>query len=154
MTVLVSDEQDDPIPMQSLSDLVGIVMEAEGLERDTVIDLTFVGEAAMTELNQTHMNKTGSTDVLSFPIEEAQQGIPPRRDPAGPPVHLGDVFVCPRVVAANATKTDVSFSDELALVVVHGVLHLLGYDHVDDADPELMEGRERSILQQVGRVRP
>lgn len=154
MTVLVSDEQDDPIPMQSLSDLVGIVMEAEGLERDTVIDLTFVGEAAMTELNQTHMNKTGPTDVLSFPIEDAQPGISPRRNPAGPPVHLGDIFVCPRVVAANATETDVPFSDELALVVVHGVLHLLGYDHVDDDDADLMESRERSILQQVGSVRP
>lgn len=154
MTVLVSDEQDDPIPIQPLSDLVGIVMEAEGLERDTVVDLMFVGEVAMTQLNQTHMNKSGPTDVLSFPIEDAQPGTPLRRDPAGPPVHIGDIFVCPRVVAANATETDVPFSDELALVVVHGVLHLLGYDHVDDDDAELMEGRERSILQQVGRVRP
>jgi probable rRNA maturation factor len=153
VTVLVTDDQDEPIPIEPLSGLARIAMEAEGLETETVVSLSFVDVAAMTLLNEAHMDKQGPTDVLSFPIEDAVPGSPPQRDPDGPPLHLGDIFVCPEVVGTNAKTAGVSVDDELSLMVVHGVLHLLGYDHVDDADAELMEGRERSILQSVGRVR-
>jgi probable rRNA maturation factor len=153
VTVLVTDDQDEPIPIEPLSGLARIAMEAEGLETETVVSLSFVDVAAMTLLNEAHMNKQGPTDVLSFPIEDAVPGSPPQRDPDGPPLHIGDIFVCPEVVGANAKTAGMSVDDELSLMVVHGVLHLLGYDHVDDADAELMEGRERSILQSVGRLR-
>lgn len=153
MTVLVTDDQDEPIPIEPLSDLVRIAMEAEGLEAETVVALSFVDIVAMTSLNETHMDKRGPTDVLSFPIEDAVPGDPPQRDPDGPPLHIGDIVVCPEVVCVNAKTAGVSVDDEMSLIVVHGVLHLLGYDHVDDGDAEFMEGRERAILHSVGRVR-
>ncbi len=67
---------------------------------------------------------------------------------------LGDVVVCPPVVRRNAAAADVPFGDEMALMVVHGILHLLGYDHEDDGDAEKMEQRERDLLALVGRTRP
>ncbi len=63
-------------------------------------------------------------------------------------------MICPEVVRSRAEAAAVPFDDEMALMVVHGLLHLLGYDHVDDADAALMEGRERSYLAAVGRTRP
>lgn len=153
MTVLVTDDQDDPIPTEPLSDLAGITMEAEGLEAETVVALSLVDVSRMAVLNETHLGKTGPTDVLSFPIEDAIPGDPPVQIAGGPPVHIGDIFICPEIVKANALSQEVSFDDEMSLMVVHGVLHLLGYDHVDDADAELMEGRERTILEAAGRVR-
>lgn len=153
MTVLVTDDQDDPISTKPLSDLARIAMEAEGLDSETVVALSFVDVAAMTVLNESHMDRPGPTDVLSFPIEDAVPGSPPERDPDGPPLHIGDIFICSEVVRSNAEQAGVSVDDEMSLMVVHGVLHLLGYDHVNDDDAEVMERRERTILETVGRVR-
>ena len=74
--------------------------------------------------------------------------------PDGPPLNLGDVIICPTVVASNAASAEVEFDDELALMVVHGLLHLLGYDHHEDEEAERMEARERTLLSAVGRIRP
>ena len=155
MNVLFSDEQDDPLERSDwIVELAAHVLAAEGLDADTHLGVSLVGEAQMAELNADAMGKDGPTDVLSFPIEDAAPGDPPRRVSGGPPIHLGDVVICPSVVHSNAAAAEVAFEDELALMVVHGVLHLLGYDHVDDADAEHMEGRERHLLQAAGRVRP
>ena len=78
----------------------------------------------------------------------------PRPSPDGPPLNLGDVIICPQVVASNAAAADVDFGDELALMVVHGILHLLGYDHHVDEEAEHMEERERTLLAAMGRTRP
>ena len=72
----------------------------------------------------------------------------------GPPRNIGDIFICPAVVADNARSAAVSFQDEMALMVVHGLLHLLGYDHTVDSEAEQMEQRERDLLAAVGRTRP
>ena len=107
----------------------------------------------MTELNVAHMNKEGPTDVLAFPLEHLAPGKHPVFTDGGPPPFLGDVFICPAVVAGNADREQVPFDDEMALMVVHGILHLLGYDHAVDAEAEHMEQRERELLAGVGRVR-
>jgi probable rRNA maturation factor len=106
----------------------------------------------MAELNAAYMGEEGPTDVLSFPIEDFSAGAV--GEPGGPPLLLGDVIICPSVVRSNAAAAAVAFEDEMALMVVHGILHLLGRDHVVDADAELMEQREREILAMVGRKRP
>ena len=155
MNVTFADEQDDPLePSGWIVDLASHVLGAEGLDGDTHLGVTLVSGAYMAALNADAMGKEGPTDVLSFPLEDATPGAPPRRLPGGPPIHVGDVVICPAVVQANAAVAQVPYEDELALMVVHGVLHLLGYDHVDDADAEQMEGRERQVLAAVGRVRP
>jgi len=152
-----SDEQDDPLESAQaewLVDLATRVLVAEGLDDDTHCGLAFVGPDDMARLNQDAMGRNGPTDVLSFPLEDAVPGSPPMPTSGGPPIHLGDVVVCPSVVRANAAAAGVPFEDELALMVVHGMLHLLAYDHVDDADAERMEDRERELLAAAGRVRP
>ena len=94
------------------------------------------------------------SDVLAFPIESLVPGELPVVVDGGPPPTIGDVLICPAVVRQNAERAGVAFDDELALMVVHGLLHLLGYDHVDDEDAERMEARERKLLAAAGSIRP
>ena len=154
MNVLFADEQDQPIVTDELLMLAELVLDAEGLEEDTGVALVLIDEQQMAELNNVHMGREGPTDVLSFPIEAAAPGSPPKRDAGGPPIELGDVFISPSVVRRNAEQHGVPFEDEIALMVVHGLLHLLGWDHEDEADAVRMEGRERELLSRIGRVRP
>jgi probable rRNA maturation factor len=153
MDITFSDEQDDPLPGDGLIELATIAMRAEGLPETTQLEITLIDERRMAELNDQYMGKTGPTDVLSFPIEDFAGGIA-EPDAGGPPLMLGDVLICPAVVRANAAEAGVSFDDEMALMVVHGILHLLGTDHVIDEEAEAMEEREREILALVGRQRP
>ena len=154
MNVLFADEQDQPIVTDELLMLAELVLDAQGLDEDTGVAFVLIDEQQMAELNKAHMGKEGPTDVLSFPIETATPGSPPTRAPGGPPIELGDVFISPSIVRRNAERQGVPFDDELALMVVHGLLHLLGWDHEDEADAVRMEGRERELLARVGRVRP
>ena len=154
MNVLFADEQDQPIVTDELLMLAELVLNAEGLDEDTGVALVLIDEAQMTELNEAHMGKEGPTDVLSFPIETANPGSPPTRTPGGPPIELGDIFISPAVVRRNAERQGVPFEDEMALMVVHGLLHLLGWDHENEGDADRMESRERELLGRIGRVRP
>ncbi|MGB9358991.1 MAG: rRNA maturation RNase YbeY [Acidimicrobiia bacterium] len=154
MNVLFADEQDEPIVSTELLRLAEIVLDAEGLDEETGVALVLIDEPQMTELNEAHMGKQGPTDVLSFPIESAAPGSPPQRAVGGPPIELGDIFIAPSVVRRNAERQGVAFEDELALMVVHGLLHLLGWDHEVDGEAVRMERRERDLLARIGRVRP
>lgn len=154
MKVLFADEQDDPLEPQALVDLATAVLAAEALPPDTEVSVTLVSEEAIAAHNAAALGNEGPTDVLSFPLEDATPGSPPQRLVGGPPVMLGDVVISPAVVKRNAVAADVRFEDEMALMVVHGMLHLLGYDHVEDGDAELMESRERELLASIDVVRP
>ncbi|MGI9624367.1 MAG: rRNA maturation RNase YbeY [Acidimicrobiales bacterium] len=107
------------------------------------LNLVFVGSDQMAQLNQQHMDGVGPTDVLAFPIDGLEL-----EDPGGDgvPAMLGDVVVCPTVAAANATVHEVEVDDEIALLVVHGILHVLGHDHVDPAETALMKRKEQELL--------
>lgn len=175
--VFVADEQEAvPVDTDQWLRLVIEVLVAEGVEGDVEVSLLFVDEVAMAELNERFMGKTGPTDVLSFPIDQlADEPAPPGRRPeqVGPttdrdddddrwenddvPLILGDVVVCPAVAARNApgragAHHDGSLTDELALLVVHGLLHLVGMDHEDEDEAEAMEARERSLLARFHRA--
>lgn len=154
MNILFADEQDQSIMAGELLVLAEGVLEEEGLDEETGVALVFIGEEQMTVLNEAHTSNEGPTDVLSFPIETATPGSPPMPAAGGPPIELGDIFVCPPVVRRNAERNGVIFEDELALMVVHGLLHLLGWDHEIERDATRMEGRERELLARIGRVRP
>lgn len=153
MDITFADEQDDPLPSEPLVELAKTAMAAESLPDSTQLAITLVARERMAELNSEYMGKPGPTDVLSFPIEDFSDGVGDP-DPEGPPLLLGDIVICPAVVRANAQVAGVAFEDEMALMIVHGVLHLLGRDHVIEAEAEAMEKREREILAQVGRHRP
>ena len=154
MPVEVTDEQDDPLEFDLLGSLAAVVLRDEQLPDDTWVSLTFVDGDEMARPNESHLDRSGPTDVLAFPIEALVPGQIPEHDPEQPPMLLGDVVVCPDVVRRQAADAEVPFEDEMALMVVHGILHLLGYDHKADIDAELMEQREQDLLSLVGRVRP
>jgi probable rRNA maturation factor len=134
------------------------VLVAEGVRGETELTLLFVDEPAIADLNRRFLGKEGPTDVLSFPIDDdaLERGRSPDSGGSGPgtmppdpsdlPTLLGDVVVCPKVAERNAPTHAGTLDDELALLVVHGILHLLGMDHVDDDEAEVMEARERDLL--------
>jgi probable rRNA maturation factor len=138
--------------------LAGAVLAAEGVEGECELSVLFVDEETIGDLNRRFMGQTGPTDVLSFPIDG--EANPPGRWPdnggAGPdrlddelddlPLLLGDVVICPIVADRNAPTHAGSYDDELALLVVHGILHLLGLDHGDPAGRDAMQARERELL--------
>lgn len=126
--------------------LAAAVLQDEGVRRGE-LGLRFVDPGAMSELNSSHMGSPGPTDVLAFPIDGAGDSV---HTPEQIPL-LGDVVVCPAYAAVQAPDHaggghDGSLGDELALLVVHGVLHVLGYDHQSDADAAAMQARERQLL--------
>ena len=153
MDITFTDEQDDPLPTEWMVELAAIAMQAESLPDSTQLHVALVDEGRMTELNSEYMDKDGPTDVLSFPIEDFTGGVV-KTTGDGPPLLLGDIVICPAVVRRNAIAATVAFEDEMALMVVHGILHLLGRDHVIEEEAEEMEQREREILAMVGRERP
>jgi probable rRNA maturation factor len=127
--------------------------------------LLFVDETVMAELNERFMGKEGATDVLAFPMEDdlVDPGRWPDSGTTGPPVFggrseagdppllLGDVVVCPAVAARNAPGHAGTYDDELALLVVHGILHVLGLDHADEAEETAMKAREQELLDRFHR---
>lgn len=126
------------------------VLLREGLDETAAVSIDFVSAGTIAELNEQHMGRTGPTDVLSFPIEDAVPGTAPVRTEHGPPLELGDVVVCADIVERNAAEFGVSLRSELHLMVVHGVLHILGWDHESDAEAKVMEAREAEHLSRVG----
>ncbi len=166
--VFAADEQaDEPVDAVRWVDLARSVLGAQGVRGDTEVSLLFVDEPAMAELNLRFLDKAGPTDVLAFPIdeEEALEAGPagPRSpDSLGPgptdepnpgdvPRLLGDVVVCPAVARRNAPGHAGTYDDEMALLIVHGVLHLLGMDHEDSQEAAVMERREQEMLERFHR---
>jgi probable rRNA maturation factor len=163
--VFAADEQQaHPMDVARWAELARRVLTARKVKGETEVSLLFVDEEAMAKLNEQFLGKSGPTDVLSFPIE-ADPG-PVGRSPdfggtgpgtsaeAGALTLLGDVVICPVVAARNAQEHGVALDDEVALLVVHGLLHLLGMDHEEDAEAERMEALERQLLQRFYEVKP
>jgi probable rRNA maturation factor len=154
VTVFIADEQSEPLEPGTFVALSELVLREEGMPAEAELAIVFVDLAQITEYNVRFMGRQGPTDVLAFPLEELRPGVPPVGRPGGPPPSLGDVFICPEVVRANADSAGVPFEDEMALIVVHGILHLLGYDHGNDAEAAVMEEREQRLLTLAGRELP
>jgi len=145
--------------------LAQLVLREERVAGDAEMSVIFVDEQAITDLNERFLDGSGPTDVLAFPIDDEPgpggrypdeggrgPGSPP--DPDEPPLILGDVVVCPAFAMRQAGEHGRSVSDELSLLVVHGVLHLLDYDHAEPADAERMQRRERELLEKFAETGP
>jgi probable rRNA maturation factor len=124
------------------------------------LTLTFVDTEEMTALNHDHMGVDGPTDVLSFPLDAPDlvaiaRGTSPvsLEEHTSPyedvPLLLGDVVICPSVAATAAPDHAGTLDDELALLVVHGVLHLLGHDHAHEEDATVMRAAELDLLERL-----
>ena len=144
--VFVADEQTDhPVDSMRWVRLARDVLAAEGVRGDAELSMLFVDETAMADLNQRFLGKQGPTDVLAFPMDEGSIDHGPAEPNAAEPALLGDVVLCPEVAAKQAATAGHSAADELHLLTVHGVLHILGYDH---AEPE----EEREMFELQGRL--
>ena len=143
--------------------LAQLVLQEERVPRDAEVSVVFVDEDTIADLNRRFLGGTGPTDVLAFPIDE--EALPGGRhpdeggrgpgasdEPDEPPIVLGDVLVCPAVAARQAPAHGQSVDAELALLVVHGVLHLLDYDHADADDAARMQHRERQLLARFAEI--
>jgi probable rRNA maturation factor len=104
---------------------------------DTEIVIRIVDEQESAELNQQYRHKSGPTNILSFPVE-IPEGIELDL--------LGDLVICAPVLVREALEQQKVLADHWAHIIIHGVLHLLGYDHIEDDDAELMESKEITIL--------
>jgi len=139
VVVVGADEQVDvDVDVDRWCRLATDVLRAE--DRRGELTLTFVDADEMAALNEEHMGKSGPTDVLSFPLDDDAP------DDSGVPVLLGDIVVCPSVARDQAPEHAGTLDDELALLVVHGVLHVLGHDHAEPDETARMRGREFELL--------
>jgi probable rRNA maturation factor len=131
----VDDRQDVPVQIGPLVAVAREVMSGEGVP-DAELSLSLVTEDEMAELHERYLGEPGPTDVLSFALDEDDL------DETGVRL-LGDVVVCPAVAARNRPEDPAA---ELRLLVVHGILHLLGHDHDEDADRARMWARQERYL--------
>jgi probable rRNA maturation factor len=116
-------------------------LTAEGV-RDAMLSITFLGRAAMSQLNRRYLGHHGPTDVISFGL--GRQG---RRGPV-----VGDIYICPEVARGNAKRQGVSSQEELLRLVVHGTLHTLGYDHPEGAtrtESKMWRRQERILVRVI-----
>jgi probable rRNA maturation factor len=138
--------------------LAEAVLIEEGVRGEAELSVLFVDATTIAALNERFLGHKGPTDVLAFPIDEEDAPIgrapdnggsgpgwePP--DPESLPNLIGDVIICPEVAYNNAPAHAGTYEDEVALLLVHGILHLLGMDHEDDKEAEEMEAREQELL--------
>jgi probable rRNA maturation factor len=171
MSVFLANEQADyRVDERALSRLARLVMDAEGVE-ESEVSLLLVDRTVMTDLNERYMGEDRPTDVLAFPIDGPSPASGPPEGPTGPrgfaadrlggaededdlddeedddaPWLLGDIVLCPAYAAEQASSHGQSLAAELELLTVHGILHLVGYDHAEPDEERAMQARTGELL--------
>lgn len=143
MSIELSNESGHQINEPLYLDLAAFVLRSLHVHPDTEVSLLFVETEAMERLHEQWMGQPGATDVLSFPMDELRPGRPDAPTPAG---LLGDVVVCPAVARVQAVAAQHDIDEEMKLLVTHGMLHLLGFDHADPKEEAEMFAVQRQIL--------
>ncbi|HEY5540429.1 MAG TPA: rRNA maturation RNase YbeY [Coriobacteriia bacterium] len=137
---IVSHREPEPLDLTAFERLAAFVLDREEAPVYMELSIAIVDLAEMTELNSKYRGKDGPTDVLSFECDDLCAAEPDE------PVTLGDVVIAPEVAEVQAEEYGHTVEEELNLLLVHGVLHLLGYDHQLDSDAGVMQARERALL--------
>ncbi len=158
VTVVATDEQDDePVDTNRWGTLAARVLDDEGLPEHAELSVVFVDERAMTDLNGRYAGHQEATDVLAFPMDELDTARPDDPDPG--PALLGDVVLCPAVAESQAVRSGHDVREELRILTIHGILHVLGMDHaVPDDEREMFAlterllGSFRNLLTEGGRA--
>ncbi|MDO5645025.1 MAG: rRNA maturation RNase YbeY [Dermabacter sp.] len=143
MSIEVNNETTTRLDEREFVDLARYVIDALYLHPATELSILFVDEDAMSALHEEWMDLEGPTDVMSFPMDELREGSEHQVAPEG---LLGDIVICPSVAAAQARIAGHSAEEEMLLLLTHGMLHLLGYDHVEPDEEKVMFALQRKLL--------
>lgn len=139
-SIAVSDDQDDvvvdPARLEAVASHAFLVLEVPAAAG---LSITLVGEDRIAELKEKFLGAREPTDVLSFPVDDPF-------DPAPGPMVLGEVAICPSVAERQARALGRPVEDEIGLLLVHGILHLLGRDHAEPEQERAMAAEERHVL--------
>jgi probable rRNA maturation factor len=152
----IANESGAAIPEVPIAAAARFAMDRLGVSPLAELSMLMVGSGVMADLHQRWMDLPGPTDVMAFPMDEADEGGllgGGRPDsPSGSPALLGDIVLCPEVAVEQAAAAGHSVLDELQMLTVHGVLHLLGYDHAEPAEEREMFALQERILEEFRRA--
>jgi probable rRNA maturation factor len=146
MSIEILDETagtGERVDVTSLSRLARYVMDEMRVHPQAELCIKLVDEDTIAELNQRWMEKSGPTDVLAFPMDELRPGLVNEDPEEGV---LGDLVLCSAVAERQAAEAGHSTRDEVELLTVHGILHLLGYDHAEPAEHKEMFDLQATLL--------
>ena len=145
LDMFCEDNANPAIDQEEALALFNTVLKERGISRECSISLSFVSNDSIAELNEEWRNVAAPTDVLSFEIERPDD--PDLAD--GEVCELGDIVIAPEYVARQAHDFGTTSADETRLMLVHGLLHLLGYDHMEEHDASIMQRIEDKVLQML-----
>jgi probable rRNA maturation factor len=145
MTIEVSNESGLDVSEEELISVARFVIRRMEVNPAAELSMVLLDTNAMADLHMRWMDLPGPTDVMSFPMDELEPGGRPDAPEPGPSM-LGDIVLCPQFAADQAGAAGHSLGQELALLTVHGVLHLLGYDHAQPDEEKEMFDLQRTLL--------
>lgn len=143
MSVEINNEAGIEIDETVLQRLATFVLESMHVHPETEVGVSLVDESAIERLHIEWMNEPGATDVLSFPMDELRPGRPDAQTPAG---LLGDIVICPQVAQVQAEAAGHDLATEMNILLTHGMLHLMGFDHATPAEEAEMFGLQRDLV--------
>lgn len=143
MPILFENASAVPCPEAELTALAAHAMEYMNLDSRLELSILAVDEGEMERLHLEWMDEPGPTDVLSFPIDEIRSGAPFSEGKST----LGDVVLCPAVAKEQAERAGHSTERELQILLVHGILHLIGFDHAEPQEEAEMFGLQNKIIE-------
>lgn len=145
MSVDFSNDCDREVDESDLTALAVFVMEQLRIDADAELSIVCVTPEAIAVLHEEYLDEPGPTDVMSFPMDELRPGEPGQPRPTG---ILGDVVLCPQFAQVQALAAGHGLHHELRILLTHGILHLLGFDHAEPAEEAAMFALQRSLVQQ------
>lgn len=146
MAIEISNESGVAVDQTALLSLTRYALREMSVNPMAELSIVFAEPEYMAALNKRWMGKDGPTDVLAFPMEDFEVDYGPGRTADEQPALLGDIVLCPEVAAAQAASAGHLIDDELQLLTVHGILHLLGYDHADARTEQEMFGLQGRLV--------
>lgn len=138
MTIEVTNTSGQLVPATEINSLLTYALLELALNPECEVSVSFVDDDYMTELHIKWMDEPGTTDVLSFPMDMPQT--------PGEAVTLGDIVISPVVAAEQAKAQGHSIEHEIYILAVHGLLHIIGYDHADKAEEKVMFDLQEKIV--------
>lgn len=143
MSIEVSNESTVSIELDVFRSLATFVLDQMKIHPAVDLGIVFIDEEPMSDLHVRWLDEAGPTDVLSFPMDELRPGSDLLTAPEG---ILGDVVICPQVAIRQAEAAGHTAQDEMLLLLTHGMLHLMGYDHAEPEEEREMFGLQKQLL--------